>query len=135
MRSVRTRQFNKLFDALPPDVQSIAREAYQLFQENPWNPVLHLEQVHGKRGLYWSARDQGLKYSALAIRQGRIPGSGSGLAPTLNTTSYCNKQQRGHSQVCYVLSVFWAQTEPFGFLLCLYCKSDKVAYMMVVGWF
>ena len=70
MKSVRTRQFNKLFDALPPDVQSAAREAYQLFHENPWNPVLHLEQVHGKRGLYWSVRVQGLKYRALAIRQG-----------------------------------------------------------------
>ena len=70
MKSKRTKQFRRQLDALPADVQRAAEEAYQLFQENPWNPVLHLGQVHGKRGLYWSARVQGLKYRALAIRQG-----------------------------------------------------------------
>lgn len=68
MRSVRTRQFYKDFDALPLAVQRDAREAYKLFVEDPWHPTLHLESVRGKRGrTYYSVR-VGLHYCALAER-------------------------------------------------------------------
>lgn len=68
MESVRTRQFNKLFDALPADVQRDATEAYQQFASDPTYPGLHLEPVHGKRGqIYYSAR-VGSHYRALAKR-------------------------------------------------------------------
>ena len=68
MRSVRTRQFCKQFDALPVTVQHEARAAYKQFVEDPWQPSLHLESVQGKRGrTYYSVR-VGLHYRALAER-------------------------------------------------------------------
>ena len=68
MRSVRTRQFNKLFDALPDAVQRDATEAYKQFTSDPAHPGLHLEPVHGKQGqVYYSAR-VGSHYRALAKR-------------------------------------------------------------------
>lgn|GEM_PF-251372 len=68
MRSVRTRQFCKQFDALPVAVQREARTAYKQFVKDPWHPSLHLESVQGKRGrTYYSVR-VGLHYRALAER-------------------------------------------------------------------
>jgi hypothetical protein len=68
VRSVRTRQFNKLFDALPAVVQRDACAAYKQFVTDPFHPSLHLETVRGKRGrIYYSVR-VGLHYRALAER-------------------------------------------------------------------
>jgi hypothetical protein len=68
VRSVRTKQFCKQFDALPVAVQHEARAAYKEFVKDPWHPSLHLESVQGKRGrTYYSVR-VGLHYRALAER-------------------------------------------------------------------
>ena len=68
MKSVRTRQFDKLFDGLPADVQGDATEAYKQFASDPAYPGLRLEPVHGRRGQgYYSARVDS-HYRSLAKR-------------------------------------------------------------------
>jgi hypothetical protein len=52
--------FWHLFDRLPADVQSLARENYELLKANPRHPSLHLKGA----GDYWSVR-VGLGYRAL----------------------------------------------------------------------
>lgn len=41
VKSVRTRQFKKLFDRLPPHIQEIARWKFELFKTNPYHPSFH----------------------------------------------------------------------------------------------
>lgn len=41
VKSVRTRQFKKLFERLPPHIQEIARRKFELFKANPNHPSFH----------------------------------------------------------------------------------------------
>lgn len=66
MTSRTTASFRKAFDALPEDIQDRAREAFQIFSENPGHPSLRLKQVHSAEPIY-SARIT-RDYRALARR-------------------------------------------------------------------
>jgi hypothetical protein len=47
MRSVATRRFWNLFDALPAEVQKAAFKAYRLWLHNPSHPSLHFRRLKG----------------------------------------------------------------------------------------
>ena len=49
------RGFWMLFDALSPEIQSQAREAYEQFARDPFSPGLNFEEVNKSVGL-WSCR-------------------------------------------------------------------------------
>ena len=66
MSSRTTASFRKAFAALPHDIQDRAREAFQLFSENPAHPGLQFKQVHSTDPIF-SARIS-LQYRALARR-------------------------------------------------------------------
>jgi hypothetical protein len=66
MKSHTTRQFRELFGALPAHIQRQAREAYRLFQQNPFHPGLHFKQIQADPRLY-SAR-VGISYRAVDVR-------------------------------------------------------------------
>jgi hypothetical protein len=55
IRSVTSGRFWDLFDALPRDLQDLARAAYDLFHENPSHPGLQFKLVLPRRKIY-SAR-------------------------------------------------------------------------------
>ena len=55
MNSHATKQFWKLFAALPEDVQRRAYRAYRQFSRDPSNPGLNFELINSRKGL-WSAR-------------------------------------------------------------------------------
>lgn len=55
MKSRVKRGFWKLFDALSPEMQRQAYEAYEQFQRDPFSPGLNFEEVNKRVGL-WSAR-------------------------------------------------------------------------------
>lgn len=65
MHSRATRQFWRLFSALPPGVQLDARRACRLFQSNPAHPGLQFKKLEGEDDIY-SVRI-GLEYRALAV--------------------------------------------------------------------
>ena len=67
MNSFTTPEFWALYSTLPDDVRRQARQAYQLFQENPHHPGLRFRKVHPVRPIY-SARI-GISYRAVGIRQ------------------------------------------------------------------
>jgi len=52
MKSTRTKQFHKLFEQLPAHVQKQAREAYQLFKQNPYHPGLHFKRIDPHAPIY-----------------------------------------------------------------------------------
>jgi hypothetical protein len=54
-----------LFDQLPPELQYLARENFELLKADPHHPSLHFKRV-GKNNKYWSAR-VGLSHRALAV--------------------------------------------------------------------
>lgn len=43
-------EFWKFFDELPPDIQDLARQNYELLKSDPRHPSLHFKKV----GDYWS---------------------------------------------------------------------------------
>jgi hypothetical protein len=51
----------KLFNALPDDIQAVARNKYELLKSNPRHPSLQFKRA----GRYWSVRVN-LSYRALA---------------------------------------------------------------------
>jgi len=55
VRSRTTRDFWKLFAALPADARQRAYKAYRLFQQDPSHPGLQFKEVDSKHHL-WSAR-------------------------------------------------------------------------------
>ena len=65
MQSRTTRQFWRLFSALPLDVQRDAQRAYRLFEGNPSHPGLQFKKLEGEDNIY-SARI-GLDYRALGV--------------------------------------------------------------------
>jgi hypothetical protein len=70
MISRTTRQFRKLFAALPQRAQRQAREAYRLFRDNPSHPGLHFKRVHSEPPTY-SAR-VGISYRAAGVLDGDV---------------------------------------------------------------
>jgi hypothetical protein len=68
MRSKATPEFWKLFERLPAPVQRQASEAFQLFQNNPYDPRLHFQRLvsSGQRDLFSAAI--GPRYRALAVK-------------------------------------------------------------------
>ncbi len=69
MTSRTSVRFREAFHALPRHVRDRAREAYRLFQRDPYHPSLRFKQVHPTRPVY-SARI-GLGYRALAVHDGQ----------------------------------------------------------------
>ncbi|MCC6124077.1 MAG: hypothetical protein IT426_03885 [Pirellulales bacterium] len=68
MTSYTTRQFRRLFAALPRKVRFQARQAYRLFRENPAHPGLHFKRVYDEPPTY-SAR-VGIGYRAVGVLDG-----------------------------------------------------------------
>jgi hypothetical protein len=66
MISRTTTRFRETYQALPDSIRRQAREAYQLFRQNPAHPSLRFRQVHPTRPIY-SARIN-LQYRTLGIR-------------------------------------------------------------------
>ena len=68
MKSRTTKQFWKLFDALPRDIQKRATKAYEIFSENPQHPSLRFKRIRIDPP-YYSARinDQ---YRAVGVLRG-----------------------------------------------------------------
>lgn len=66
MKSHTTARFRKALRALPLPIRQRAREAYKLFQQNPYHPSLRFKQVHPTRPFHSVriTRD----YRALGIR-------------------------------------------------------------------
>jgi hypothetical protein len=60
-----TPQFWKRFDALPMEVQQLARKNFKLLKQDPLHPSLQFKRL----GDHWSAR-VGLHYRALAVEDG-----------------------------------------------------------------
>jgi hypothetical protein len=60
-----TPQFWKRFDALPHDIQQLARKNFELLKRDSRHPSLQFKCL----GEYWSAR-VGLHYRALAVEDG-----------------------------------------------------------------
>jgi hypothetical protein len=59
-------RFRQSFASLPDSVRRQAREAYKLFQDDPYHPSLRFKLVHPSKPIY-SVR-AGLGYRALALR-------------------------------------------------------------------
>jgi hypothetical protein len=68
-RSRRTKNFKKLFDALPEDVKDQAEAAYALFKENPRHGSLNFKHVPTAGGDMYSA-DVGRHYRVLGALRG-----------------------------------------------------------------
>lgn len=68
MNSRTTRSFWKLFDALPPEVQRRAVNAYDLWRRDPAHPSLQFKRLSGGAEAY-SIR-VGLHWRSLGYRDG-----------------------------------------------------------------
>jgi hypothetical protein len=66
MKSKVTPNFRKLLRALPKDVRKQARDSYQLFKSDPYNPGLQFKRV-SQRAQRYSVRI-GLHYRALGLQ-------------------------------------------------------------------
>lgn len=66
MNSFLLPEFLAHYRALPEAVRQQARQAYQLFQQDPHHPSLRFRQVHPVRPIF-SAR-VGLHYRAVGVR-------------------------------------------------------------------
>ena len=52
MKSVRTEAFRKQFQALPSEVQILARKAYELWRTDNAHPSLHFKRIHNSELVY-----------------------------------------------------------------------------------
>ncbi len=68
MRSVRTKRFRACFEALPPDIQRRAVEAYRLWQQNPSHRSLDFKPI-GRRLPAYSIRI-GISWRAMCLQEG-----------------------------------------------------------------
>jgi hypothetical protein len=68
VNSSTLKSFWQLFHSLPPDVRRNAREAFRLFQTDPFDTRLQFKQIKSKKG-WWSVRIQG-GYRASGERNG-----------------------------------------------------------------
>jgi hypothetical protein len=56
------KRFWRNFEQLPAEIQQLARDNYQLLQQNPHHPSLHFKRV----GRFWSVR-VGSSFRALGV--------------------------------------------------------------------
>ena len=70
MISRGTRDFWRLYRALPATVRTQARAAFLLFLDNPDHPSLRFKKLQGSHG-FWSVRF-GAGYRAVCKREGEI---------------------------------------------------------------
>lgn len=70
MKSRALEQFWDCLDALPNEVQALARGAFSLWRQNPRHGSLHFKKVHPRKPLY-SVRI-GERWRALGLRRGDI---------------------------------------------------------------
>jgi mRNA-degrading endonuclease RelE of RelBE toxin-antitoxin system len=68
MNSRTTRRFRKAFERLPQQVQKQAKEAYLLFEKNPYHPSLYFKRVHSTQPIY-SVRIT-LNYRSVGVLEG-----------------------------------------------------------------
>lgn len=68
MNSFTNERFGKAFRKLHPAIRKQAREAYQLFKQDPYHNSLHFKKVSPKKPIY-SARVN-LDYRVLGVRDG-----------------------------------------------------------------
>jgi hypothetical protein len=66
VKHTASKRFWRCFEALPPDIQALARKSYQLLREDPGHPSLHFKLLGGSK--MHSVR-VGLYYRALGIPQ------------------------------------------------------------------
>lgn len=52
MKSHTTERFRKMLQQLPEQTKRQAREAYKLFQQNPYHPSLRFKQIHPTKPIY-----------------------------------------------------------------------------------
>lgn len=52
MTSRTTRAFRKALAGLPPHIQRQAKEAYELWKQEPHHPSLHFKKVHRTKPIY-----------------------------------------------------------------------------------
>jgi hypothetical protein len=68
MKSIATERFWKCYSALPKEVRRQAKEAYSLFDKDPYYPGLHFKRVHSTRPVF-SARIS-VDYRAVGVVEG-----------------------------------------------------------------
>ncbi len=69
MISRTTKEFWKLFDALPKGIRNQAVKAYESWNINPNHPGLHFKSIHGTEPLYSVRISRG--YRALGLKEGK----------------------------------------------------------------
>ncbi len=67
MTSHTTRAFRKKLEALPPDIQAKAVDAFRIFKSDPCQQSLGFKQIHSSQPVF-SARI-GRSHRALALRE------------------------------------------------------------------
>ena len=67
MKSRITKNFRRLFEQLPPDVQQHANRAYNLWRKDPHHPSLQFKRVSKRQAIY-SVR-VGIGYRAMGLRE------------------------------------------------------------------
>lgn len=71
MKSKRSKNFKKAFDALPPAVQDEARDAYKQFAQDPSHPSLRFKKMEPTSKGFWEAR-VGLHYRAVGVKEDNV---------------------------------------------------------------
>jgi len=67
VKSRTAEKFRKAFALLPEQVQRQSRNAYRLFQQNPYHPSLHFKPVHPVKPIF-SVRVN-IDFRAVGIRE------------------------------------------------------------------
>jgi len=49
IKSKRTKRFKEQFEALPPEIQHLAKKKYQLFLQNPFHPSFRRRIIRSTR--------------------------------------------------------------------------------------
>ncbi len=52
MKSKATEKFWKCYETLPNNIRKKAKEAYQLFKQDPWYPSLRFKRIHSTQPIY-----------------------------------------------------------------------------------
>ena len=52
MKSTTTHRFWKCYSTLPAEVKKQAKDAYELFSNNPYYPSLHFKRIHSTRPIF-----------------------------------------------------------------------------------
>ena len=52
MKSSTTERFWKCYSGLPIEVRKQAKDAYELFSNNPYYPSLHFKRIHSTRPIF-----------------------------------------------------------------------------------